>query len=240
MTTRYFRLDRLLSEKLQTSRSSLRAPLAAGLVQVNGQVEKNRQRVVGPFDVVSFKGQKLHGQTPVYLMLNKPQGVVSATSDARHTTVLDLVSEEWREGLHLAGRLDFNSTGLVILTNDGSWSQSLSQPETGVWKHYRVSLEAPLGSDDVEAFAAGMRFEFEGLVTRPARLDIRGPREADVWLQEGRYHQIRRMFAQRGNKVKTLHRLAVGNVVLDKTLAPGEYRALTEHEVRTIADQTSG
>ena len=236
MTTRYFRLDRLLSEKLQTSRSSLRAPLAAGLVRVNGEVEKDRQRVVGPFDLVSFKGQKLHGQVPVYLMMNKPAGVVSATCDAQHTTVLDLVPEGLRSDLHLAGRLDFNSTGLVLLTNDGVWSKRLSHPETGVWKHYRVTLESALDESDVAAFAAGMRFDFEDLTTRPARLKILRTDEADVWLQEGRYHQIRRMFAQRGNKVKTLHRLAVGNVVLDSTLAPGECRALTETEVRNIAD----
>ncbi|MCK0155380.1 rRNA pseudouridine synthase [Alcanivorax sp. S6407] len=237
MTTRYFRLDRLLSEQLQISRSRLRPLLAAGRVRVNGEIEKDRQRIVGPFEQVQVDERIVHGKTPLYLMLNKPAGVVSATRDEQHTTVVDLVPEALRDAhLHLAGRLDYNSTGLVILTNDGSWSRRLSEPDTGVWKHYRVTLELPLDEHDVEAFAAGMRFEFEGLVTRPARLLIRAQQEADVWLQEGRYHQIRRMFAQRGNKVKTLHRLAVGNLQLDKTLAPGECRALTEHEVQTIAD----
>ncbi|WP_290522274.1 16S rRNA pseudouridine(516) synthase [Alcanivorax sp.] len=240
MTSRYHRLDRFLSNALQQSRSSLRRLLAAGQVRVNDAVVRDRQCRIGPFDRVEVAGRVLQQREARYLMMNKPAGVVSATRDDRHTTVVDLLPGPDRGELHLAGRLDFNSTGLVILTNDGSWSRRLSEPETGVWKHYRVTLEMPLDERDVEAFAAGMRFEFEGLVTRPARLLIRAPQEADVWLQEGRYHQIRRMFAQRGNKVKTLHRVAVGNLVLDKTLAPGECRALTEHEVQTIADQTSG
>lgn len=236
MTTRYFRLDRYLSQALQQSRQSLRPLLAAGLVRVNGEVVRDRQHRIGPFDRVEVADQLLQAREPRYLMLNKPAGVVSATSDEHHRTVLDLVPEMLREELHLAGRLDFNSTGLVLLTNDGVWSKRLSHPETGVWKHYRVTLESALDESDVAAFAAGMRFEFEDLTTRPARLEILRADEADVWLQEGRYHQIRRMFAQRGNKVKTLHRLAVGNVVLDSMLAPGECRALTEAEVRSIAD----
>ncbi|MZR61993.1 pseudouridine synthase [Alcanivorax sp. DP30] len=236
MTSRYGRLDRFLSAALQQSRQSLRPLLAAGNVRVNGEVVMDRQRRVGPFDRIELGERLLQDREPRYLMLNKPPGVVSATRDDRHTTVLDLVPPELNDELHLAGRLDFNSTGLVILTNDGAWSRRLSQPETGVWKHYRVTLEEALDQRDVAAFAAGMRFEFEGLVTRPARLVIRGSNQADVWLQEGRYHQVRRMFAHRGNKVKTLHRLAVGNVRLDETLAPGECRALTEHEVKTIAD----
>ncbi len=234
MTTRYFRLDRYLSQALQQSRQSLRPLLAAGLVRVNGEVVRDRQHRIGPFDRVEVADQLLQAREPRYLMLNKPAGVVSATSDEHHTTVLDLVPEMLREELHLAGRLDFNSTGLVLLTNDGVWSKRLSHPETGVWKHYRVTLESALDESDVAAFAAGMRFEFEDLTTRPARLEILRADEADVWLQEGRYHQIRRMFAQRGNKVKTLHRLAVGNVVLDSMLAPGACRARSAAAVRSI------
>lgn len=236
MTTRYFRLDRYLSQALQVSRHSLRPLLAAGQVRVNGEVVHDRQQRVGPFDRIEVGEQLLQARKACYLMLNKPAGVVSATSDEHHTTVLDLVPEELREDLHLAGRLDFNSTGLVLMTNDGVWSKQLSHPDTGVWKHYRVTLESAVDQSDVSAFAAGVRFAFEDLTTRPARLEILGSHEADVWLQEGRYHQIRRMFAQRGNKVKTLHRLAVGNVQLDRTLAPGECRALTEHEISSIAD----
>lgn len=234
MTSRYHRLDRFLSARLQISRSNLRLLLAGGRVQVNGQVEGDRQRRIGPFDRVVCDGEILQANRPRYLMLNKPAAVVSATCDNHHPTVLDLLPEDQREGLHLAGRLDFNSTGLVLLTNDGDWSRQLSQPENQVRKHYRVTLEKPLTDDYVTAFAEGMWFEYEGITTRPAALKIRTRFEADVWLCEGRYHQIKRMFGRFDNKVLTLHRLAIGKLVLDETLKPGEWRALSAMEVSSI------
>ena len=173
MTSRYHRLDRFLSARLQISRSNLRLLLAGGRVQVNGQVEGDRQRRIGPFDRVVCDGEILQSNRPRYLMLNKPAAVVSATRDDHHPTVLDLLPEDQREGLHLAGRLDFNSTGLVLLTNDGDWSRQLSQPENRVRKHYRVTLEKPLTDVYVTAFAEGMWFEYEGITTRPAALYFR-------------------------------------------------------------------
>jgi len=234
MPTRYHRLDRFLSQALQVSRSGLRPILAAGRVRVNGALVRDRQQRIGPFDQVELDGELLQSEVPRYLMLNKPQGVVSATSDDRHATVMGLLPESLRQGLHLAGRLDFNSTGLVLLTNDGAWSRQLSQPESRVRKHYRVTVEQPLSEDYVVAFAEGMWFEFEGIMTRPAELKIRSTFEADVWLSEGRYHQIKRMFGRFDNKVLTLHRVAIGNLVLDKTLKPGEWRELSPMEVSSI------
>ena len=234
MTSRYHRLDRFLSNRLQISRSNLRLLLAAGRVQVNDEVERDRQRRIGPFDVVVCDGEILQATRARYLMINKPPAVVSATCDDHHHTVLDLLPEDQREGLHLAGRLDFNSTGLVLLTNDGDWSRQLSQPENQVSKHYRVTVEKPLAEEYVAAFAEGMWFEYEGIVTRPATLKIRSTFEADVWLCEGRYHQIKRMFGRFDNKVLTLHRLAIGNLVLDETLKLGEWRELSEMERSSI------
>ena len=236
MTSRYHRLDRFLSNRLQISRSNLRLLLAAGRVQVNDEVERDRQRRIGPFDVVVCDGEILQANRPRYLMTNKPPAVVSATCDDHHHTVLDLLPKDQREGLHLAGRLDFNSTGLVLLTNDGDWSRQLSQPENQVRKHYRVTLEKPLTEEYVAAFAEGMWFEYEGIVTRPAELTIRSACEADVWLCEGRYHQIKRMFGRFDNKVLTLHRLAIGNLVLDEKLKPGEWRELTASELAVFLD----
>ena len=236
MTSRYHRLDRFLSARLQISRSNLRLLLAGGRVRVNGQVEGDRQRRIGPFDRVVCDGEILQANRPRYLMLNKPAAVVSATRDDHHPTVLDLLPEDQRDGLHLAGRLDFNTTGLVLLTNDGDWSRQLSQPENQVRKHYRVTLEKPLADDYVTAFAEGMWFEYEGITTRPAALKIRSPFEADVWLCEGRYHQIKRMFGRFDNKVLTLHRLAIGKLVLDETLKPGEWRELTASELAVFSD----
>lgn len=236
MTSRYHRLDRFLSNRLQISRSNLRLLLAAGRVQVNDEVERDRQRRIGPFDVVVCDGEILQANRPRYLMINKPPAVVSATRDDHHHTVLDLLPEDQREGLHLAGRLDFNSTGLVLLTNDGDWSRQLSQPENQVRKHYRVTVEKPLTEEYVAAFSEGMWFEYEGIVTRPAELSIRSACEADVWLCEGRYHQIKRMFGRFDNKVLTLHRLAIGNLVLDEKLKPGEWRELTSSELAVFLD----
>jgi len=234
MPTRYHRLDRFLSQALQVSRSGLRPILAAGRVRVNGALVRDRQQRIGPFDRVELDGELLQSEAPRYLMLNKPQGVVSATSDDRHATVMGLLPESLRQGLHLAGRLDFNSTGLVLLTNDGAWSRQLSQPASRVPKHYRVTVEQPLSDDYVAAFAEGMWFEFEGIMTRPAELKIRSTFEADVWLSEGRYHQIKRMFGRFDNKVLKLHRVAIGNLVLDETLKPGEWRELSPMEVSSI------
>lgn len=234
MPTRYHRLDRFLSQALQVSRSGLRPILAAGRVRVNGALVRDRQQRIGPFDRVELDGELLQSEAPRYLMLNKPQGVVSATSDDRHATVMGLLPESLRQGLHLAGRLDFNSTGLVLLTNDGAWSRQLSQPESRVRKHYQVTVEQPLSDDYVAAFAEGMWFEFEGIMTRPAELKIRSTFEADVWLCEGRYHQIKRMFGRFDNKVLKLHRVAIGNLVLDETLKPGEWRELSTLEVSSI------
>ncbi len=236
MPTRYFRLDRFLSQQLQTSRSDLRPVLAAGRVSVNGEVVRDRQLRIGPFDRVECDGRLLAQQTRHYWMLNKPAGVVSATRDEQHMTVMDLLPEDQRQGLHLAGRLDFNSTGLMLLTNDGAWSRRLSLPETGLWKHYRVRVDKALSEADVAAFARGMWFDFEKIHTQPARLVIRSAFEADVWLHEGKYHQIKRMFGRNGKTVTALHRLAVGGIQLDATLAPGESRALTKAEQHGVFD----
>lgn len=234
MPSRYHRLDRFLSQALQVSRSGLRPVLAAGRVRVNGVPVRDRQQRIGPFDRVELDGELLQSEAPRYLMVNKPAGVVSATSDDRHTTVMDLLPAAQRQGLHLAGRLDFNSTGLVLLTNDGAWSRQLSEPQSQVRKHYRVTVEQPLTEDYVVAFSEGMWFEFEGIKTRPAEIRIRGPHEADVWLCEGRYHQIKRMFGRFDNKVLTLHRLAIGNLVLDDGLKSGEWRELSALELSSI------
>lgn len=235
MASKYARLDRWLSSRLNISRNAIRPLLASGAVQVNGHIEYDRQCRVGPFDTVEVHGRVLQACDARYVMLNKPQGVVSATSDEQHTTVLDLLPETEREGLHIAGRLDFNSTGLVLLTNDGVWSKALSLPSSGMRKHYRVVLEKPVDDSDVRAFAQGMWFDYEKLTTRPAELVPRAGNEADVFLCEGRYHQVRRMFAQRDNRVVRLHRVAVGSVVLDARLAAGESRALTVEEVRALS-----
>ena len=179
-------------------------------------------------------GAILQDNRPCYLMVNKPAGVVSATTDKRHKTIIDLIDLPDRDGLHIAGRLDFHSTGLLLLTNDGRWSRSLSLPESNVTKRYRVELENPITDDYISAFAEGFYFEYEGITTRPAELTIIGERVAEISLTDGRYHQIKRMFGRFQNKVLSLHRYAIGTLQLDSELSPGQYRDLSAEEVTRI------
>jgi 16S rRNA pseudouridine516 synthase len=173
----------------------------------------------------------LQDRAAIYLMLNKPRGVVSATKDEKHRTVIDLLDANTGTDLHIAGRLDFNSTGLLLLTNDGRWSRKLASAQNPVEKVYRVTVEQALTEDYIEAFAQGMYFPYENITTRPVTLTILSDYSAELRLTEGRYHQIKRMFGRFNNKVLTLHRIAIGNVSLDPGLTAGQYRPLTQDEV---------
>jgi 16S rRNA pseudouridine516 synthase len=164
-------------------------------------------------------------------MLNKPAGVVSATQDSAHKTVVDLLDYEFRHQLHIAGRLDLNSSGLVLLTNDSRWSSRLTAPDSKVTKRYRVSLEKPMTPEYVQAFAEGMYFPYEDITTKPVELRIIDDFSAELDLIEGRYHQIKRMFGRFRNPVKTLHRYAIGDLVLDETLLPGQSRLIDGSEI---------
>ena len=165
-------------------------------------------------------------------MMNKPIGVVSATKDEQHKTVMDLIDNENAADLHIVGRLDLNSSGLLLLTNDGDWSRSLMSPENKVAKVYEVTLEHTITDECIQAFADGMYFSYEDITTKPAHLEILSEHVAKVTLEEGRYHQIKRMFGRFRNPVLALHRVSIGEIKLDNGLAPGEYRALTHDEIK--------
>ena len=167
-------------------------------------------------------------------MMHKPAGVVSATKDEKHRTVIDLLDRADRHQLHIVGRLDFNSSGLLLLTNNGRWSRQLTTPSNNIAKLYRVTLEKPITEEYVLAFSEGMYFPFEDITTRPAKLTIISEYVAEVSLIEGRYHQIKRMFGRFDNEVLTLHRLSIGNLSLDPSLLPGQSRELTDREVDHI------
>jgi 16S rRNA pseudouridine516 synthase len=160
-------------------------------------------------------------------MLNKPKGVVSATKDAKHTTVLDLIDHPQKDELHIAGRLDFNSTGLVLLTNDGAWSRQISLPETKLTKTYEVTLSKPMTEAYITTFQQGIYFAYEGITTQPAQLEILSAYKARLSLVEGKYHQVKRMFGYFQNEVLSLHRISVGSMTLNG-LKEGESRVLSE------------
>lgn len=229
------RLDRFLSNLPTLNRQQARLYLTQGLVRVNGEVVREPLTEVRAFDRIELNEQLLQaGQAARCYMLNKPQGCVSATRDARHRTVLELLGEADREELHIAGRLDFNSTGLILLSNDGLWSRRLTQPASEFAKTYLVQTEQPITEQMRLRFAEGLYFRYENLTTRPAQLEILTSHSARLSIHEGRYHQIKRMFGQFGNKVLALHRESMGPYRLDPQLPPGAYRALSDEEIALI------
>ncbi|MFB2637713.1 pseudouridine synthase [Shewanella bicestrii] len=234
MQSKRGRLDRYLAVKLQIHRKAVRELLLAERVYVDGAPAKALDLLVDEFSHIVFDGQVLQANQPVYLMLHKPVGVVSATKDKEHRTVIDLLDCDARHELHIAGRLDLNSSGLLLLTNDSRWSEALMSPEQKVDKVYRVTLANPLSEDYIAAFAQGMYFGFEDITTQPAQLIILEPHVAEVTLREGKYHQIKRMFGRFRNPVVGLHRLSIGEITLDEALKPGESRMLTVEEVASV------
>ena len=229
------RVDRFLSNLPQFNRKQVRLLLVERRVTVEGVAVSDPHHDVREFSQVCVDGEILQAGKPArYFMLHKPQGCVSATSDPQHSTVLDLLDEPDKAELHIAGRLDFNTTGLMLITNDGQWSRRLTQPQTKLPKVYHVQTEQDIGPQYAVTFAAGVYFAFEDLTTQPAELELLGPRTARLSIIEGRYHQVKRMFGHFDNKVIGLHRERMGPLVLDAALAPGEYRALTDDEIRQV------
>ncbi len=211
--------------------------LASRRVVVDGAVVTDGQFEVDRFMCVELDGGTIqHAERALYLMMHKPAGILSATSDPVHRTVLDLIDDPDKQTLHVAGRLDRGTSGLVLLTNDGRWSKRLMDPGAKVPKVYLVETRDPIAPDAVAAFARGFHFHTEDIVTRPAELVILGERLARLTLHEGRYHQVKRMFHRVQNRVVRLHRESIGPITLPPDLAPGCWRPLTEREIRAFAD----
>ncbi|NKQ09966.1 pseudouridine synthase [Pseudomonas sp. SST3] len=229
------RLDRFLANLPHCSHRQARLLLASGRASVNGHIIRDGTHDVRIFDRVELDGERLQAGKPArFFMLNKPPGYVSATADPQHPTVLDLLDEPEKEELHIAGRLDSNTTGLLIITNDGLWSRRLTQPESLLGKTYLVETDALIDPTCVDHFAQGLYFRYENLTTLPAELVLLGSHQARLTLRQGRYHQVKRMFGRFNNKVISLHRERMGPLTLDAGLAPGEYRALTPAEIAQI------
>jgi 16S rRNA pseudouridine516 synthase len=229
---RAVKLDRLLAKHDTMGRNQARALIAAGRVRVNGSVNRRHDLEVDRFTGVELDNIPLRQpERRLHIMLHKPVGVLSATSDAVHRTVIDLIDDPDRHTLHLVGRLDRNTSGLILLTNDGNWSKPLMAPETKVPKVYLVETRDSISSSAVDAFAAGFHFHTEDLTTLPAALEILGERQARLTLHEGRYHQIKRMFHRIGNRVVKLHRESIGAITLPPDLGSGQWRMLEKEEI---------
>jgi len=227
------KLSRFLYHHTSHGKNDVRRILAAGRVTVDGKVERDSQSDIGDFTQVTLDDLVLRDTSAVYLMLNKPAGYLSATVDNEHPTVMELIDAP--ETLHIAGRLDRASTGLLILTNDGKWSRRLTEPKEGVPKVYEVTTAEPITAETAMRFQQGIYFAYEDLTTQPAELQILSAQCAQITIYEGRYHQIKRMFHAVDNRITSLHRLSMGAIQLDESLAPGQYRNLTQQEIESVA-----
>lgn len=228
------RLDRFLSRHSQLSNKAIRALLEQDAVTVNEQVATAGTQQVDDFTAITLDGKNLQQRKPAYLMLHKPQGCVSATKDVEHPTALDFIEHPQKVELHIAGRLDYNTTGLLLLTNHGAWSKHLTLKESHQPKVYFVTTLEPIPSEAVGHFQQGFYFDTEGITTLPAPLEILSNNTARLTLVEGRYHQVKRMFGRLGIRVTALHRESMGAIMLDENLAAGEWRELTSDEINSV------
>ncbi len=228
------RIDKIIASQGQYSRSDVKKLISKKQVAVNGEVVKSANVKADPLtDRITVKGITLDFKRNVYLMLNKPKGYVSATEDRDHQTVLELVPEEFSgRDIFPAGRLDRDTTGLMVITDDGALAHNILAPKKHVQKIYHVELDVPVTEEMATGFAEGV--ELNDGVCKEASLEITGEFTAKVTLKEGRYHQIKRMFGCYGAKVVELHRLAMGNLHLPDDLAVGECRELTEEELKLL------
>lgn len=226
------RLDGFIAKATGLSRKDAKRAIGQGRVQVAGSPCRQAAHAVAADDTVTLDDRELNAPTARYLMLHKPAGVVSATvGEDRHPSVLSLLPAQWQRDLHPVGRLDQDTTGLLLLTTDGQWSHRITAPRHRCPKTYRVTLAEPLTASALAQLREGLRLRNDPTPTAPAEAEAVDTHCLDLTLREGRYHQVKRMLAAVGNRVVALHRTRIGDLVLDPELAPGEFRALTDSEI---------
>lgn len=228
------RLDKFLAEMGRGTRTQVKDMIRKGRVQVNGQSVKSPETKINPeADCITLDGGNVGYAGMEYYMLNKPQGVVSATEDGRYTTVTELIHTALRKDLFPVGRLDIDTEGLLLITNDGALAHDLLSPKKHVDKVYQVNFQGELPSDGAKRFEEGVLLE-DGTRTLPAHLKVLDKSQAQVTIHEGKFHQVKRMFQALGCEVVYLKRLAMGPLALDGSLEPGQYRPLREAEVQSL------
>lgn len=228
------RLDKFITEASELTRSLAKKALHRGDVTCDGVVVKDSGFKVEQGTKVCLEGRELTVFGVRYLMLNKPVDTICSTIDEVYPSVLSLIDIEKSTDLHIAGRLDADTTGLVLITSDGQWSHRATSPKKDCGKRYLVELAEPLDDSLIETFAQGIALRNEDGLTKPAKLEIIDSHNARLTITEGKYHQVKRMFAASGNCVLKLHRECVGTIELDQSLALGEWRYLTQAEIDAI------
>ena len=231
------RIDKIISEQTYYTRKEIKKLISKGMVYVNGeQVKKSETKYDENNINLKINGQEIEVKKHVYLLLNKPKGYVSATEDASQKTVLDLVPENYKNrNLFPAGRLDKDTTGLMLITDDGEFAHNILSPRKHVKKEYEVTLDIPLTEEMIKGFKEGVMLN-DG-ECKSAYLEITGEYTAKVTITEGRYHQIKRMFGCYGAKVIELNRICMGNLDLPKGLKLGEVKEATQEELEKIQER---
>ncbi|GAA6133983.1 16S rRNA pseudouridine(516) synthase RsuA [Oceaniserpentilla sp. 4NH20-0058] len=231
------RLDKYLSDHTDLTRSLASKSIRQGRVSVNRIKAKSGAQKIHPLsDHIQLNGEAIAAQLANrYFMMNKPQGLVCANSDGDHPLVFDVMHAEHNlQKLHTVGRLDKDTTGLLLITDDGHWSHCITSPKHHQAKTYRARLAEPLIAEAEQLFSQGVTLKDDVKPTLPAQLERISEQEVLLTIHEGRYHQVKRMFAALGNRVETLHRHSIGSITLDSDLLPGHYRALSEQEVQAL------
>ena len=225
------RLDKYISNATDLSRSEVKRFIKSGLVHVDNEVKTNPGIKILPSQQVDLDGSTIVSNLHRYFMLNKPAGYVSVSKDHNHPTAISLIYEHRNEQLQIAGRLDIDTTGLLIITDDGSWNHRLTSPKSNCRKLYKVTLSDPIRTSYKNQLAEGVLLEGDKHRCLPAEMDQIDSHSLTLSIKEGKYHQVKRMFAALGNKVQKLHRYQIGDIVLDQDLSEGEYRPLSRTEV---------
>ncbi|QDP01756.1 16S rRNA pseudouridine(516) synthase RsuA [Thalassotalea sp. PS06] len=228
------RLDKFICRCTELTRSEAKKLLKQGEVRVSGEVIKDPGFQVYPESEVTLFDNRLSFEQARYYMLYKPQDCICSNIDELYPSVLHFLDVDRAFDLHIAGRLDADTTGLILITDDGQWSHQITSPKKSCDKRYRVQTSKDIPESAIQAFAAGVQLQNESKLTRPATLQILAPREALLTISEGKYHQVKRMFAAIGNRVVGLHREQIGDIELDAELEPGQWRPLTGAEIASV------
>ena len=224
------RLDKFICKSTELTRNEAKQLLKTGKVKVNGEMSKNGAMQVHENNDITVEGQSLTARESRYIMLHKPLDTICSNVDEGYPSIFHLIDVDKAFDLHVAGRLDADTTGLVFVTDDGRWSHNIISPKKHCEKTYRVFLRDNLKEGSAEKFAQGVQLQGESTLTKPAKLIVLSEKEVLLTITEGKYHQVKRMFAAIGNKVVGLHREQIGNVKLTG-LALGKWRYLSEEEV---------
>lgn len=231
------RLDKILAHLNYGSRKQVKEYIRKGYFMVNGETIYDDDFKVNPVDdEITFDGMTIEYSDQVYFMLNKPQDVVSATWDTRYKTVVDLLEEHAKQGIFPVGRLDIDTTGLLIMTNDGKLAHRLLSPKYHVWKTYEASFSGEFKEEYYEKFTKGITLD-DGYLCLPAKVKLISDNIAHISIHEGKYHQVKRMFGALNMEVLTLKRISFGPLVLDENLELGSYRPLTDAEISLLQNE---